>query len=104
MEVKNRTEEQIKARVAKLGLKAASGASPLPSEGGSEGAGGSGLDDGSSDDDAKADETASGRDDGTTAEDTAPASPIRARKIESKSQAQSDDDSEGLFSAAEVRA
>lgn len=91
MEVKQRTEEQIQARVKKLGLSAAKPASPRES------------DEGSGDEEAEADRAASGQEDNTAeggVED--PGSVKPGRKLKRKNQEESDDDSEGLFSSVEV--
>ena len=85
MEAKQRTEEQIQARVKKLGLSAATLASPK------------GTDDG----EAEADRGASGQENNTAedgVEDSGSAKPVlRARKLKRKNQAESDEDSEGLL-------
>lgn len=94
MEAKERTEEQIKARVKKLGLSAATPASP------------SEPDEGPGDEEAEADREASGQEDNTAedgVEDPGSAKPgLRVRKLKRKNQAESDDDSDGLFSSVEV--
>lgn len=94
MEAKQRTEEQIKSRVKKLALSAASPASPGE------------TDEGPSDEEAEADRAAIGQQDSTAedvVENTDSAKPeSRVRKLERKNQAESDEDSEGLFSSMEV--
>lgn len=94
MEGKQRTEEQIKARVKKLGLSAVSPAPPKE------------TDDGLGDEEAEADGAASGQEDNTMedkVEDAGSAKPgLRVRKLKRKNQADSDGDSEGMFSSVEV--
>lgn len=94
MEAKQRTEEQIKARVKKLGLSAATPASPKE------------TDDEAGDEEAEAGRPASGQEDNTAEDgvkDPGSAKPgLRVRKLKRKSQAESDEDSEGLFSSVEV--
>lgn len=112
MEAKHRTHEQIKARVKKLGLTAASLASTAAE---SESAPDSDEEPGGNDSDADIAETkggtgepeVAGETDGSgeesTAGDPGPASsPAHARKIESKNHGQIDGDDEGLFSSTEV--
>ena len=109
MEAKHRTHEQIKARVKKLGLTAASHASTgVDSESApdtDEEPGGNHADmagnNGESEEAEMADKTG-GSDEEGTAGVTGPASPVHVRKIESKNHGQSDDDDEGLFSSTEV--
>lgn len=109
MEAKHRTHDQIKARVKKLGLTAASHASTrVDSESApdtDEEPGGSDADvadnKGESEEAEMADKTG-GSDEESAAGDTGPASPVHVRKIESKNHGQSDDDDEGLFSSNEV--
>eukprot|EP00903_Cladosiphon_okamuranus_P017376 g16007.t1 len=96
MEGKQRTEEQIKARVKKLGLSAPTPASPKET-------------DNETGDEAEADRAASGQEDKTVKdgeEDPGSAKPtLRMRKLKRKSQAkveaESDNESEGLFSSVE---
>lgn len=109
MEAKHRTHEQIKARVKKLGLTAASQASMgvdsesaadtdnEPSDKDADMADNAG----GSDEDEKADDVG-GSDLESTAGDTGPGpeSPVHVRKLLSKNHGQSDD--EGLFSSTEV--
>lgn len=96
MEAKQRTEEQIKARMKKLGLSAASPAAPKETddEDGDEGG----------DEEAEADGVAKGQEDNT--EEDGVGNPGSAkpglRKLKRKNQAESDDDSEGIFSSVEV--
>lgn len=88
MEAKQRTEEQIKARVKKLGLSAATPASP-------------GVTDEPAGAEAEKDQPASGEEDNAKeGADSESARPVR--KLKRKSQAESDEDSEGLFSSVEV--
>lgn len=88
MEAKQRSEEQIKARVKKLGLTAAhreeigNGSGDNPDDGVSLG--------------AESDEE-------DTASNTRSAKAVHVRKLQRKSQAESEEDSEGLFSSTEVR-
>eukprot|EP00752_Nemacystus_decipiens_P001460 g1436.t1 len=93
MEAKQRTEEQIKARVKKLGLSAATPTSPKE------------KDDESGDEEAGANGAASGHEESTTedrVEDPGSAKlGLRVRKLKRKSQPESDEDSEGLFSSGE---
>lgn len=96
MEVKQRTEEQIKARVKKLRLTAVSRRQRTET---------SSTDEADEAGDSDTDTGKGGRrssDEEDAAGDVAPASPVHVRKIDPKSQPQSDDDSEGLFSSAEV--
>lgn len=99
MEVKHRTEEQIQARVKKLGLE-----TTYDSSDGGVGMGESKRNMGPGDDDTDADRSQNGEEgeNPSKTEGRAPASPVHVRRIERK-QAQSDDDSEGLFSSVEVR-
>ena len=95
LEAKQRTEEQIKARVKKLGLSTATPASPKE------------TDDEAGDEKAEADRAASGQEGnmGGGEEDPGSAIPaLRVRKLKRKNQAEaeSDDESEGLFSSVEV--
>lgn len=105
MEVKSRTEEQIRARVEKLGLTSAGSVSSDE-----EMSDTAGKDDrGAGDDGAGNDKPLSSDDDeeqGVTNSvgSGSPPSPAPARRIKRISQPQSDDDSEGLFSSTEVRA
>lgn len=96
MEAKQRTEEQIKARVKKLGLSAATQSSPREADDGP----------GDEDEEAEADRAARGQEDSTVqdgVEGPDSAKPgLRVRKLKRKNQAESDDDSEGLFSSVEV--
>ncbi|CAM9181854.1 unnamed protein product [Hapterophycus canaliculatus] len=88
MEAKQRTEEQIKARVKKLGLTAA-----YPAKvGGGENADNPG--EGGSIVDISDEQETSNR-------SRSAAKPVHTRKLQRKSQAVSDDDSDGLFSSAE---
>lgn len=101
MEVKQRTEEQIRSRVKKLGLTAASPARPM--EGGGESD--DDADEGREDGKAEGDLPACGEEDNPTedrAENSGSVKPIYVRKLKRKNQADSDDDSEGLFSSTEV--
>lgn len=101
MEVKQRTEEQIKARVKKLGLSAASPARPVEGGGDSD----DDPDEGPGDGKAEGDLPASGDEDSAMedrVEDSGSAKPVHVRKLKRKNQAESDDDSEGLFSSTEV--
>lgn len=108
MEAKHRTHQQIKARVKKLGLTAAShaytggdseSAADTDNEPGDKDAD-MAYNAGGSDEAEKADD-AGGSDLEGTAGDTGPgpASPVHVRKILSKNHGQSDDDDEGLFSS-----
>lgn len=97
MEAKQRTEEQIKARVKKLGFSAASAASP--GEGGGE----------SADEPLEVPGTenraSSGEEDhamGDAVDDVGADKPMHVRRLERKNKTDSDDDSEGLFSSTEV--
>lgn len=109
MEAKHRTHDQIKARVKKLGLTAASYASARVD---SESALGTDEEPGGSDadvadnkgesDEAKMSDKTGGSDEESPAGDTGPASPVHVRKIESKNHGQSEDDDEGLFSSPEA--
>lgn len=95
MEAKDRTEAQIMKRVKKLGITAATQTSSASDndEGENE------LEEGSGDEDTlqAAPHSSSDGEEGKTP------SPVRVRHIERKSQAQSDDDSDGMFSSLEVR-
>lgn len=101
MEAKERTEEQIRARVKKLGLTAASPARPMDGSGDSD----DDADDGPDDRKAEGNIPASGEEDNAveaTAEDPGSAKLVNVRRLKRKNQAESDDDSEGLFSSSEV--
>ncbi|CAB1099608.1 unnamed protein product [Ectocarpus sp. CCAP 1310/34] len=93
MEVKQRTEEQIKARVKKLGLSAASAASP--GESGGENA----------DEPLETPGTenrASSGEEENAMDDVGADKPMHIRRLERKNKTESDDGSEGLFSSTEV--
>lgn len=101
MEVKQRTEEQIRARVKKLGLTAASPARPM--EGGDDSD--DDADEGPDDGNVEAGLPASGEEDNAMedrADNPGSVKPFNVRKLKRKNQAESDDDSEGLFSSTEV--
>ncbi len=89
MEAKQRTEEQIQARVKKLGLSAAP---PASTDATDEPAGA----------EAEPDQPASGEEDSTKDGQEDSGSAKRVRKLKRKSQVESDEDSEGLFSSVEV--
>lgn len=88
LEAKQRTEEQIKARVKKLGLTAAQ---PEKVSGGENG------------DDPGDKASIGSASDEDSANQARSAKPVHVRKLQRKSQAESDEDSEGLFSSTEVR-
>ncbi|CAM9634093.1 unnamed protein product [Ectocarpus sp. 13 AM-2016] len=96
MEVKQRTEEQIKARVKKLGLSAASAASP--GEGGGESAD-EPLEVPGTENRASSGEEDNARDDAV--DDVGADEPMHVRRLERKNKTESDDDSESLFSSTE---
>lgn len=101
MEVKQRTEEQIRARVKKLGLTAARPDRPMEGGGNSDDDADKGSDDGNAEEGLPA----SGEENNAMedrVDNPGSAKPFNVRKLKRKNQAESDDDSEGLFSSTEV--